>query len=75
MPNAPASLRKRVVQPSEAAEILRNIADRNEQALGDLEQLGYDQRALVESSGDLDLIEALRLGAASLILETDSSGG
>lgn len=46
--------------------MLRALANRNEQALGDLEAMGFDKRALVESSGDLELIEALRFGADSI---------
>jgi len=61
---------RQAVTDREAADILRAIADRNEAALGDIGQLDWDARRLLDSSGDLDLIDALRRGAAAL--ETNS---
>jgi hypothetical protein len=54
------------VTHEEAAAILDTIADRQEEVLGNLSELDYDARALVESSGDLEAIQALRLGAEVL---------
>lgn len=54
------------MSPEEASKILYSLAQRNEDMLGDIQAMGYDQRALVESSGDLEVIEALRLGAQHL---------
>jgi hypothetical protein len=50
----------------EAAAILTTIADRQEAQIGDIEQLDYDARKLLESSGDLEVVAALRLGAEVL---------
>ena len=58
------------MENQEAADILRSIADRNEAAIGDLGTMDYDTRKLVESSGRLLLVEALRMGADAL-----NSGG
>lgn len=57
--------------PAEAADILATLADRNEAMIGDVAALGWDERKLVESSGDLEVVEALRLGAAALSTPAD----
>ena len=50
----------------EAAEILDTVAARQAAVVGDLAEMGYDEKALAESSGDLEVVEALRLGAEAL---------
>jgi hypothetical protein len=54
------------VTPDEAAAILEALAQRYADSIGNLDELDYDARALAESSGELEAIEALRLGAGAL---------
>lgn len=55
-----------MVNPAQAATILRSLAQGREDRIGDLSEMGYDERGLVESSGDLEVIEAMRMGADAL---------
>jgi hypothetical protein len=61
-----AVVTKTTMNPTEAATILLNVAERQEALIGDIAAMGWDERKLLESSGDLEVIEALRLGAAAL---------
>lgn len=55
------------VSPEQAAEILRHLADRNAEILGDLESMSWDDQQLAISAGDFALIEAMRMGADALM--------